>query len=117
MLLDVHLPIAPSILSHLDAHHVVGKLVSGHLLEVVLLSTAVLETALLLHWVAIHGVLAIYGGLAVSQISRDVADSAHSAGEADEVHLVNRLTSTFDHTDVAILVHRRDLALESIHEI
>ena len=47
----------------------------------------------------------------------DAADAAHAALEADVVHLVDWLARLLDYAKVPVLVHRGDLAFESIHEI
>ena len=47
----------------------------------------------------------------------DAADSAHARLEADIIHFIYGLVGPLHDAQVPILVHCRDLALESVHEV
>jgi len=47
----------------------------------------------------------------------DAADSAHARLEADIIHFIYGLIGPLHDAEVPVLVHCRDLALESVHEV
>lgn len=47
----------------------------------------------------------------------DAADSAHARLEANIIHFIYGLVGPLHDAKVSILVHRRDLALKSVHEV